>query len=165
MIKCSLSLNCKNDSCFFEQWCKHTCTCIAYWNSCSRCYSLAFCWLSRQVAPSVVNGFSSQSTHFQRLSFPFNIRYSIPYCHCKHGFLRHRLGIRHVPDTTGRHQCFKTHVCKGGQTGYVLARIKKGVPSAVGFLHCAGSGEGLFLSPKPYPHKCAEAEARMFLHE
>jgi len=37
---------------------------------------------------------------------------------------------------------------------------KKGVPSAVGFLHCAGSGEGLFLSPKPYPHKCAEAGAR-----
>ena len=100
-------------SCYFEQWCKHTCTCIAYWNSCSRCYSLAFCWLSRQVAPSVVNDFSSQSTHFQRLSFPFNIRYSIPYCHCKHGFLRHRLGIQAVPDTTGRHQCFKTHDCKG----------------------------------------------------
>jgi len=37
---------------------------------------------------------------------------------------------------------------------------KKGVPSAVGFPHCAGSGEGLFLSPKPYPHKCAEAGAR-----
>jgi len=37
---------------------------------------------------------------------------------------------------------------------------KKGVPSAVGFPHCAGSGEGLFLSPKPYPHKCAEARAR-----
>ena len=36
----------------------------------------------------------------------------------------------------------------------------KGVPSAVGFPHCAGSGEGLFLSPKPYPHKCAEAGAR-----
>ena len=35
-----------------------------------------------------------------------------------------------------------------------------GVPSAVGFLHCAGSGEGLFLSPKPYPHKCVEAGAR-----
>ena len=34
---------------------------------------------------------------------------------------------------------------------------KKGVPSAVGFPHCAGSGEGLSLSPKPYPHKCAEA--------
>ena len=34
---------------------------------------------------------------------------------------------------------------------------KKGVPSAVGFPHCAGSGERLFLSPKPYPHKCAEA--------
>jgi len=32
---------------------------------------------------------------------------------------------------------------------------KKGVPSAVGFPHCAGSGEGLFLSPKPYPHKSA----------
>jgi len=28
---------------------------------------------------------------------------------------------------------------------------KKGVPSAVGFPHCAGSREGLFLSPKPYP--------------
>ena len=38
--------------------------------------------------------------------------------------------------------------------------IKKGVPSAVGFPHCARSGEGLFLSPKPYPHKCAEAGAR-----
>jgi len=37
---------------------------------------------------------------------------------------------------------------------------KKGVPSAVGFPHCAGSGEGLFLRPKPYPHKCAEAGAR-----
>jgi len=35
---------------------------------------------------------------------------------------------------------------------------KKGVPSA--FPHCAGSGEGLSLSPKPYPHKCAEAGAR-----
>ena len=38
--------------------------------------------------------------------------------------------------------------------------IKKGVPSAVGFPHYAGFGEGLFLSPKPYPHKCAEAGAR-----
>jgi len=38
--------------------------------------------------------------------------------------------------------------------------LKKGVPSAVGFPHCAGSGEGLFLSLKPYPHKCAEAGAR-----
>ena len=37
---------------------------------------------------------------------------------------------------------------------------KKDVPSAVGFPHYAGSGEGLFLSPKPYPHKCAEAGAR-----
>ena len=37
---------------------------------------------------------------------------------------------------------------------------KKGVPSAVGFPHCAGSGEGLSLSPKPYPHKCEEAGAR-----
>ena len=36
----------------------------------------------------------------------------------------------------------------------------KGVPSAVGFPHCAGSGEGLSLSPKPYPHKCAETGAR-----
>ncbi|KAG2603276.1 hypothetical protein PVAP13_5KG759900 [Panicum virgatum] len=36
----------------------------------------------------------------------------------------------------------------------------KGVPSAVGFPHCAGSGEGLFLSPKPYPYKCAEVGAR-----
>ena len=35
-----------------------------------------------------------------------------------------------------------------------------GVSSAVGFPHCAGSGEGLSLSPKPYPHKCAEARAR-----
>ena len=38
--------------------------------------------------------------------------------------------------------------------------FKKGVPSAVGFPHYAGSGEGLSLSPKPYPHKCAEAVAR-----
>jgi len=38
--------------------------------------------------------------------------------------------------------------------------LKKSVPSAVGFPHCAGSREGLFLSPKPYPHKCAEAGAR-----
>jgi len=38
--------------------------------------------------------------------------------------------------------------------------VKKGVPSAVGFPHCAGFGEGLSLSPKPYPHKCAEAGAR-----
>ena len=36
----------------------------------------------------------------------------------------------------------------------------KGVPSAVGFPHCAGSGEGLSLSLKPYPHKCVEAGAR-----
>ena len=42
----------------------------------------------------------------------------------------------------------------------VLSIYKKGVPSAVGFPHCAGSGEGLFLSPKSYPHKCAEAGAR-----
>ena len=41
-----------------------------------------------------------------------------------------------------------------------LSNKKKGVPSAVGFPHCAGSGEGLFLSSKPYPHKCAEAGAR-----
>ena len=39
----------------------------------------------------------------------------------------------------------------------------KGVPSAVGFPHCAGSGEGLFLSSKPYPHKCAEAGARVHI--
>ena len=39
-------------------------------------------------------------------------------------------------------------------------QLKKGVPSAVGFPHCAGSGEGLFLSPEPYPHKCAEAGTR-----
>jgi len=38
--------------------------------------------------------------------------------------------------------------------------LKKGVPSAVGFPHCAGFGEGLSLIPKPYPHKCAEAVAR-----
>jgi len=37
---------------------------------------------------------------------------------------------------------------------------KKGVPSAIGFPHCARSGEGLSLSPKPYPHKCAETGAR-----
>ena len=37
---------------------------------------------------------------------------------------------------------------------------KKSVPSAVGFPHCAGSREGLSLSPKPYPHKCAETGAR-----
>jgi len=42
----------------------------------------------------------------------------------------------------------------------LCAERKKGIPSAVGFQHCAGSGEGLFLSPKPYPHKCAEAGAR-----
>jgi len=36
-------------------------------------------------------------------------------------------------------------------------QIQQGVPSAVGFPHCAGSGEGLSLSPRPYPHKCAEA--------
>jgi len=41
-----------------------------------------------------------------------------------------------------------------------LTNKKKGVPSAVGFPHCAGSGEGLFLSLKPYLHKCAEAGAR-----
>jgi len=40
------------------------------------------------------------------------------------------------------------------------AAKKKGVPSAVGFPHCAGSGEGLSLSLKPYPHKCAETGAR-----
>ena len=38
--------------------------------------------------------------------------------------------------------------------------LKKGVPSAVDFPHCAGSGEGLSLNPKLYPHKCAEAGAR-----
>ena len=42
----------------------------------------------------------------------------------------------------------------------VYLMYHKGVPSAVGFPHCAGSGEGLSLSPKPYPHKCAEAGAR-----
>jgi len=36
---------------------------------------------------------------------------------------------------------------------------KRGRPSAVGFPHCAGSGEGFFLSTKPYPHKCVEAGA------
>jgi len=36
----------------------------------------------------------------------------------------------------------------------LAVKKKKGVPSAVGFPHCAGSGEGLFLSLKPYPHKC-----------
>ena len=45
-------------------------------------------------------------------------------------------------------------------TNLLKTNKKKGVPSAVGFPHCAGSGEGLFLSPKPYPHKCAEAGAR-----
>jgi len=45
-------------------------------------------------------------------------------------------------------------------TNLLTTNKKKGVPSAVGFPHCAGSGEGLFLSPKPYPHKCAEAGAR-----
>jgi len=39
-------------------------------------------------------------------------------------------------------------------TGIIFTKItrrikKKGVPSAVGFPHCAGSGEGLFLSTKP----------------
>ena len=42
---------------------------------------------------------------------------------------------------------------------------KKSVSSAVGFPHCAGSGEGLFLSPKPYPHKCVEAGARTTISE
>ena len=45
-------------------------------------------------------------------------------------------------------------------TGTHSFNKKKGVPSAVGFPHCAGSGEGLSLRPKPYPHKCAEAGAR-----
>jgi len=45
-------------------------------------------------------------------------------------------------------------------SSWTIQEKKKGVPSAVGFPHCAGSGEGLFLSPKPYPHKCAEAGYR-----
>jgi len=44
--------------------------------------------------------------------------------------------------------------------GGCITENTKGILSAVGFPHCAGSGEGLFLSPKPYPHKCAEAGAR-----
>jgi len=40
------------------------------------------------------------------------------------------------------------------------AVVKKGVLSGVDFPHCAGFGEGLFLSPKPYSHKCAEAGTR-----
>ena len=48
-------------------------------------------------------------------------------------------------------------------TKYLIPMEKKGVPSAVGFPHCAGSGEGLSLSPKPYPHKCAEAGARVLV--
>ena len=47
-----------------------------------------------------------------------------------------------------------------GEEGAFSRYIKKGVPSAVGFMHCARSWEGLSLSPKSYPHKCAEAEAR-----
>jgi len=43
---------------------------------------------------------------------------------------------------------------------FIKQIFKKGIPSAVGFPYCAGSGEGLFLSPKPYPHKCAEAGAQ-----
>ena len=52
------------------------------------------------------------------------------------------------------HACFRVYEVNA------FLQQKMGVPSAVGFPHCAGSGEGLFLSPKPYPHKCAEAEAR-----
>ena len=48
-----------------------------------------------------------------------------------------------------------THFCSS-----LNKSLKKGIPSAVGFPYCAGSGEGLFLSPKPYPHKCAEAVAQ-----
>jgi len=44
-----------------------------------------------------------------------------------------------------------TQLCKHQRTEQW--KYKKGVPSAVGFPHCAGSGEGLSLSPKPYPHK------------
>ena len=38
--------------------------------------------------------------------------------------------------------------------------IKRGVPSAVGFPHCAGSGEGLFFKPQALPTQCAKAGAR-----
>ena len=48
-----------------------------------------------------------------------------------------------------------THIRVYGSIGK-----KKSVPSAVGFPYYAGSREGLFLSPKPYPHKCVEAGAR-----
>ena len=41
-----------------------------------------------------------------------------------------------------------------------INNYNRGVPSAVGFPHCAESGERLSLSPKPYPHKYAEAGAR-----
>ena len=49
---------------------------------------------------------------------------------------------------------------KDGVCEDICIKKKKDVPSAVGFPHCAGSGEGLFLNPKLYPHKCAEAGAR-----
>ena len=63
----------------------------------------------------------------------------------------------------GKPQCH-TFLCLHVTTCRNWATTKKGVPSAVGFPHCAGSGERLFLSPKPYPHKCAEAGARHYLH-
>jgi len=40
-----------------------------------------------------------------------------------------------------------------------MSKIKKGVPSAIGFPHFAGSGR-VVLSTKPFPHKCAKAGAR-----
>jgi hypothetical protein len=36
--------------------------------------------------------------------------------------------------------------------------LTKGVPSAVGFPHCAESGEGYLLSVKPYPHNMQRLE-------
>ena len=51
-------------------------------------------------------------------------------------------------------------ICATSYYFFTCNNKKKGVLSAVGFPHCAWSKEGLFLSPKPYPHKCVEAGAR-----
>jgi len=67
----------------------------------------------------------------------------------------------HMTLTSTRVSCPADSCCQYLEHGDAIwSDPIKGVPSAVGFPHCAGSGEGLFLSPKPYPHKCAEAGAR-----
>ena len=75
--------------------------------------------------------------------------------------------IRYPDKFKGYRLYYPGHFIEFIETGQVMfledqtwELTKKGVPSAVGFPHCAGSGEGLFLRPKPYPHKCAEAGAR-----